>query len=403
MSGDRLNGGQAEGVEIKEEKFFQPSKQASYTQDVSVAAGTVDTADAKTSWRDRRQSQGNENLGGDLPIRRIRTEETNESRRHARSAFDDRAKTYPVPAGEKILRPQQLPNPFASAKSSQQGTVTNAKSAAGANTRAPPTWGVSNEDAATVDSFSDPEQAITTTVRRETKTKSVAAEPRASKSAAKTSRPATKPPQLPPSTSTPHLTHLTPTGEVHMVDVGAKPATRRVAIATSYVHFGNPEPFRLIFENSNKKGDVLSVARIAGIMAAKRASDLIPLCHPIVISKVEVDVVLTAPTVAHRSFTHGEVKVQVLVECVGATGVEMEALAGVSGAALTVYDMCKAVDREMKIRRTSVVYKSGGRSGTYVDPDWLQRYGGMQVLEAYGLKASTQPGPNSVEPMKEEG
>lgn len=160
------------------------------------------------------------------------------------------------------------------------------------------------------------------------------------------------------------LTHLTSSGEAHMVDVGSKSSTRRVAVAFGTVCFSNPKPFRLIEENSNKKGDVLGVARIAGIMAAKRTSDLIPLCHPIGLTKVEVNVKL-------RAHNHGLVTIQTLVECTGPTGVEMEALSALSGAALTVYDMCKAVDKEMKIESMRVVYKSGGRSGEFYDDKWL--------------------------------
>jgi molybdenum cofactor biosynthesis protein MoaC len=176
-----------------------------------------------------------------------------------------------------------------------------------------------------------------------------------------------------PGETTSRLTHVTPSGEAHMVDVGAKAATRRVAIAFGYVRFANPEPFKLIFENNNNKGDVLGVARVAGIMGAKRTSDLVPLCHPIPISKVEVDVKLVAPN-THSTIwsdnTYGLVSVQAQVECTGPTGVEMEALTAVSAASLTVYDMCKAVDRSMQIRETVLVYKSGGRSGTFVLRRW---------------------------------
>ena len=123
-----------------------------------------------------------------------------------------------------------------------------------------------------------------------------------------------------------------------MVDVGAKPNSARVAIAYAVVSFSNPEPFRLIFENNNKKGDVLGVARIAGIMAAKRTSDLIPLCHPISISKVEVDVKLVAPHALDRtgaSNKHGNVTIESRVETTGPTGVEMEALTAATAASLS--------------------------------------------------------------------
>ena len=174
----------------------------------------------------------------------------------------------------------------------------------------------------------------------------------------------------------PRLTHLTSSGEAHMVDVGAKQATRRDAVAGAYVRFSNPAPFQLIFENSNKKGDVLGVARIAGIMAAKRTADLVPLCHPVPITKVEVGVKLVPSgqmpkTLGHRGHNyHGLVIVETVVETLGPTGVEMEALTATFGAALTVYDMCKAVDRMASVEDVKVVYKSGGRSGVHVEAPW---------------------------------
>lgn len=169
------------------------------------------------------------------------------------------------------------------------------------------------------------------------------------------------------------LTHVTSTGEAHMVDVGTKQPSKRVAIAFAYVRFASPEPFRLIMDNSNKKGDVLGTARIAGIMAAKRTSELIPLCHPLAISKAELDVALEPPNTKCSLWEKnlaGLVVIQAQVECVGPTGVEMEALTAVTVAALTVYDMCKAVDRAMEICQASVVYKSGGASGLYTLPYW---------------------------------
>jgi cyclic pyranopterin phosphate synthase len=165
-----------------------------------------------------------------------------------------------------------------------------------------------------------------------------------------------------------------------MVDVGTKPATKRVAIAAASVSFSNPEPLRLISENSNKKGDVLSVARIAGIMAAKRTADLIPLCHPVAISKIDVDVVLRQPTSSERSTgstqgSGGGVDILVQVQCIGPTGVEMEALVGANGAAMTVFDMCKAVDRRIHIQSLYVPYKSGGNSGLHYHEKWAIRCG----------------------------
>lgn len=201
------------------------------------------------------------------------------------------------------------------------------------------------------------------------------------------------------------LTHVNSSGEVRMVDVGAKPATRRIAIAGAYVRFSNSEPLRLILENSNKKGDVLGTARIAGIMGAKRTSELIPLCHPISISKIDVDVKihtvgLKSPLFAVGKNVNGAVQIEALVETVGPTGVEMEALAAANIAALTVVDMCKAVDRAICIQASQVVYKSGGKSGTYSQTDWVQ-YRGREYFEERGLeyprktKGSGKKGPTN--------
>ncbi|CAK1361330.1 Molybdenum cofactor biosynthesis protein 1 [Cercospora beticola] len=186
-----------------------------------------------------------------------------------------------------------------------------------------------------------------------------------------------------------NLTHLTSTGEAHMVDVGGKQSTKRIAIATSRVRFSNDEPLRLIAENNNKKGDVLSVARIAGIMAAKRTSDIIPLCHPIGITKVEVELLpersrkLVKGRLGRRlpGTPYGSVIIQARVDCYGTTGVEMEALTAAAAAALTVYDMCKAVDKEMQILGTIVVYKSGGKSGLYVNDIWAKAMGAEWFIE----------------------
>ncbi|KAK1056976.1 hypothetical protein LTR74_014511 [Friedmanniomyces endolithicus] len=225
-------------------------------------------------------------------------------------------------------------------------------------------WGLSEEDLATVDTFSDPDASTTPAL----------APPDTLATPATPSSGARKP-DTQSQTLNAKLTHVTSSGEAHMVNIGAKPSTRRVAVAVSFVRFSHSEPFRLIFENSNKKGDVLGVARIAGIMAAKRTADIIPLCHPIAISKVDVEVRLIAPGGGETRNTrvqnnHGAMQIQATVETVGPTGVEMEALSAVSGAALTVYDMCKAVDRAVRIMDTRVVYKCGGRSGEHVDHTW---------------------------------
>lgn len=160
------------------------------------------------------------------------------------------------------------------------------------------------------------------------------------------------------------LTHFDAQGQAHMVDVGAKPATHRVARASGRILM-QPATLALIASGSAKKGDVLGVARIAGIMAAKRTSDLIPLCHPLALTRValEFDV---AP--AERATTEG-VRCTATVETTGPTGVEMEALTAVHIALLTIYDMCKAVDRGMTMTAIHVLEKSGGKSGHFVAPD----------------------------------
>lgn len=150
------------------------------------------------------------------------------------------------------------------------------------------------------------------------------------------------------------LTHTDGSGHAHMVDVGAKEVTERVAVAGARVLM-EPETLRLIRANALAKGDVLAVARLAGIMAAKRTSDLIPLCHPLALSHVGVELELSdAPPC---------VQITATACCRGRTGVEMEALTAASVAALTIYDMAKAVDRSMQIDRVLLQEKRGGRSG----------------------------------------
>lgn len=154
----------------------------------------------------------------------------------------------------------------------------------------------------------------------------------------------------------PKFTHFDPTGDAIMVDVSEKAETARVAIAKGSVVMGR-ETLRAILEQKVKKGDVLAVAQLAGIMAAKRTADLIPLCHPLALSSVTV------------KLTPDEARCVIDIEAIcklnGKTGVEMEALTAVSVAALTVYDMCKAVDRGMRITDIRLVRKSGGKSGTF--------------------------------------
>ena len=151
------------------------------------------------------------------------------------------------------------------------------------------------------------------------------------------------------------LTHFDEAGQAAMVDVSAKAGTSRTATARGRVVMA-PETLALIQAGQVGKGDVLGVARIAGIMAAKKTSDLIPLCHPLLISKVTVDLVPAPPDA---------VEIEATVKVTGQTGVEMEALTAVTVAALTVYDMVKAADRGMRIEDVRLTYKSGGKSGTY--------------------------------------
>ena len=152
------------------------------------------------------------------------------------------------------------------------------------------------------------------------------------------------------------LTHLGARGEAHMVDVSAKPATERVAVAAGRVVM-QEKTLDLVLEGNAKKGDVLGAARIAGIMAAKRTHDLIPLCHPLSITKAEVDI---RPDAALPGL-----EVTARVKVAGKTGVEMEALTAVAVACLTIYDMVKAVDRGMRIEGIRLIEKRGGRSGHF--------------------------------------
>ena len=152
------------------------------------------------------------------------------------------------------------------------------------------------------------------------------------------------------------LTHFDDTGAAHMVDVSEKPHTDRVATAAAWIRM-NQQTYDMITEGSAKKGDVLGVAQLAGIMGAKRTPDLIPLCHPLAISKVTLDLIPDPglPGIA----------IQVTVKTTGQTGVEMEALTAASVAALTVYDMVKAADKSMEIGGLRILLKDGGKSGRY--------------------------------------
>lgn len=152
------------------------------------------------------------------------------------------------------------------------------------------------------------------------------------------------------------LTHFNAKGEAHMVDVGDKDVTKRVAVAGGEIHVLE-STLNMIIAGSHKKGDVLGIARIAGIMASKKTSDLIPLCHPIGLTHVEVN--FEVDTEARKVVCHARTETR------SQTGVEMEALAAVQVALLTIYDMCKAVDRGMHIEHVRLLEKSGGKSGDY--------------------------------------
>jgi len=153
------------------------------------------------------------------------------------------------------------------------------------------------------------------------------------------------------------LTHLDEKGRAHMVDVGGKPDTERVAVARGEITM-RPETLALIQEGGLPKGDVLAVAQVAGIMAAKRTHELIPMCHPLLLTHVAVEF---APNEEENL-----IEITATVRTTGKTGVEMEALAAVAVAALTIYDMCKAVDRAMHITNIRLVRKSGGKSGEII-------------------------------------
>jgi cyclic pyranopterin phosphate synthase len=155
------------------------------------------------------------------------------------------------------------------------------------------------------------------------------------------------------------LTHFDRKGRAHMVDVGAKRETARIAVASGRIRM-RQATLRRVARGSAQKGDVLGVARIAAIQAAKRTADLIPLAHPIAITRVAVEFELDA--------AHGAIGIRTTVQCAGRTGVEMEALTAVQVGLLTVYDMCKAVDRGMVMGDIRLLEKSGGKSGHWVAP-----------------------------------
>ena len=159
------------------------------------------------------------------------------------------------------------------------------------------------------------------------------------------------------------LTHIDENGDVRMVDVSAKPDTERVAVAEGFIAM-NPATLTLIVDGKAAKGDVLACARVAGVMSAKRTSDLIPMCHPLNITKAKVE----CTPVFEGEREDGRVGIHVLTTCgvTGKTGIEMEALTAASVACLTVYDMCKAVDRGMEITDVRLLRKDGGKTGLWV-------------------------------------
>ncbi len=167
------------------------------------------------------------------------------------------------------------------------------------------------------------------------------------------------------------LSHFDAQGQAHMVDVAAKPATHRRAVAVGRIEM-QAATLALIESGTAKKGDVLGIARIAGIMAAKKTSDLIPLCHPLALTRVTIEFAATSPmdSVTKAGFDSKNahfISCTAVVETVGPTGVEMEALTAVSTALLTIYDMCKAVDRGMLLGGITLAEKVGGKSGHFVN------------------------------------
>jgi len=158
---------------------------------------------------------------------------------------------------------------------------------------------------------------------------------------------------------TPTLSHVDESGKAHMVDVGGKPESERMAVAAGEVLM-RPDTFALIRDGALKKGDVLTVAQLAGILGAKKTSELIPLCHPLPLSQIEVSLALDEKLPG--------VTITATVRTTARTGVEMEALTAVAVAALTVYDMAKSADRAMRIQNVRLIEKHGGRSGDIVNP-----------------------------------
>ncbi len=155
----------------------------------------------------------------------------------------------------------------------------------------------------------------------------------------------------------PYTPHFNQAGEAHIVDISDKSASSRIAVTEGYIEM-NPATLALIMKMGHKKGDVLAIARIAGIMAAKKTAELIPLCHPIALTHVEIDL--------NPEMEHNRVRCQTTVKTIAPTGVEMEALTATQIALLTIYDMCKSMDRDMVIQSVQLLEKSGGKSGHWL-------------------------------------
>jgi molybdenum cofactor biosynthesis enzyme len=339
------------------------------------SASPAETAETNPKEEKAVQTQFNPKENGVSPtrtlVRRVHGPEGSVSAGRRRERLP--AKKSQASAKPRTITParveHKIPNPFA--KTKKVAPSEEAKTDTQPNAKA---WGLSQEDQDTIDSISNPSAPLNKSGENEEVAKSAE--------------------NITVTPAGPRLTHVKSSGEAHMVDVGDKASTKRVAIAVAHIGV-KKEVYDQIVDNSNKKGDVLGIARIAGIMAAKRTADIIPLCHPLAISKAEVDVRLVPFIPRHHKARHywshtcprgALVAIQARVECVGPTGVEMEALMAVQGAALTVFDMCKAVDKTMTIQAARVVYKAGGRSGVSVEQSWKQHVGAESFTASGELK-----------------
>lgn len=331
-------------------------------------------ADHEKELKRIKESSGALGIGGSPRAGRDRKEI-----RRSRGVSTRERKPERKKAGSKKID-LKMPNPFAGRARKSEPSAKNTENVE--NRSDPSAWGLSDQAQVTTVSGGEsptsvPASSLAAGVSESTPTSITRTNGPASSSTTGTGS---------------RLTHVKSSGEAHMVDVGAKPATKRTAIAIGHVKI-HSKTYKLIEENSMKKGDVLGTARIAGIMAAKRTSDIIPLCHPLAISKAEVDVYLMPNS--HGTSTWGNttgqlVAIQARVDCVGPTGVEMEAMTAVQGAALTVFDMCKAVDKGMYIQGGRVVYKAGGRTGVTSNERWKTDVGLDKFTESGELKEDVE-------------